>query len=374
MKRILFVAALHHPEQLQAAVENTPPGAPKPLFPPSVLQHFWERALRRRGYELAIFYRNIPASGRVQAHHHREGLTPGKVIAGLSQRIPPQFNPEYRRRNQRLIAQALDFQPDVLWLVGDNTVIYPETLAHIKEAARCKIVYASGTSPIVFARPIERQAAPLYDLVLVNDFYHGIQWLELGALRMECLPLCAADPDFHHPYTLTPEEQAAYACEVSFVGTLVPAHLYSRRAQALSALTEFDLGIWSVHDVPADLRPHLRGPALGESMLRVLSAARLTINTHGNFMHYGGNMRLFEAAGVGTLQITDDLPGVRQWFTPGENIITYRDAADLREKTAYYLRHDAEREAMARRAREHVCAHHTYDQRVQQFERLLAEL
>jgi hypothetical protein len=369
--KMLFVAALHHPEQLQAAVDRTPAGEPKPLFPPSVSQHFWERALRRRGYEMAIFYRNIPASGRVQAHHHREGITPGKVISALSHRIPPEFNPEIRRRNQRLIEQALDFQPDVLWLVGDNTVIYPETLAHIKAATRCKIVYASGTSPIVFSRPIERKAAPLYDLVLVNDFYHGVQWLELGSPRMECLPISAADPDFHHPYELTPEEKAANACDISFVGTLVPAHLYSQRAQALSALTGFDLGIWSVHDVPADLRTHLRGPALGETMLRVMSAAKLTINTHGNFMRYGGNMRLFEAAGVGVLQLTDDLPGTRQWFTPGESIITYTDEADLREKVAYYLKHDAEREAMAQRAREHVGAHHTYDQRVQQFERLL---
>jgi spore maturation protein CgeB len=372
--KILFVAALHHPEQLQAAIEATPPGDPKPLFPPSVSQHFWERALRRRGYELAIFYRNMPASGRIQAHHHRDGLTPGKAIAALSQRIPPEFNPEYRRRNRRLIEQALDFQPDVLWLVGDNTVIYPETLAEIKAATRCKLIYASGTSPIVFSRPIERRAAPLYDLVLVNDFYHGVQWLELGAPRMECLPISAADPDFHHPYSLTPEEQAAYICDISFVGTLLPAHLYSRRALALSALTEFDLGIWSVHDVPADLRPHWRGKALGESMLRVLSAAKLTINTHGNFMRYGGNMRLFEAAGVGVLQLTDDLPGIRQWFTPGENIVTYRDEADLREKVRYYLTHDAELEVIARRARDHVCAHHTYDQRVQQFEQLLASL
>jgi spore maturation protein CgeB len=109
-------------------------------------------------------------------------------------------------------------------------------------------------------------------------------------------------------------------------------------------------------------------------MLRVLSAAKLTVNTHGNFMHYGGNMRLFEAAGVGTLQLTEDLPGVRQWFTPGETIITYSDHDDLRDKVAYYLSHDAERESIARRAQEHVYAHHTYEQRLDRLEALLAEL
>ncbi len=198
--KILFVAALHHPAELQAAIASTPAGETAPLFPPSMSQYFWERALRRRGHDLAVFYRNLPASGQLRAHHHREGLTPEKVLTALSQRIPPAINPEYRRRNAKLLHQAQDFKPDVLWLVGDNTVITPETLRAIKESTGCTLVYASGTSPIVFSRPIEREAAPLYDLVLVNDYYHGIQWLELGAQRMECLPISAVDPDFHHPY------------------------------------------------------------------------------------------------------------------------------------------------------------------------------
>jgi glycosyltransferase involved in cell wall biosynthesis len=363
--KILFVAALHHPEQLAAAVAQTPAGEALPLFAPSVSQHFWERAFRRRGYAMQIFYRNLPASGTARAHHHREGLTPEKIVSALAQRIPPALNPELRRRNQSLLEQAQAFQPDILWMVGDNRVITAETLRAIKAATGCLIVYATGTSPIVFSGPVEREAAPLYDLVLVNDYYHGIQWLELGAQRMACLPLSAADPDFHHPYP------GGEVSEVAFVGTLIPAHLYSRRVDSLAALTDFDLGIWSVHEAPAVLRPHVRGSALGESMLRVLSAARITVNAHGNFMHYGGNMRLFEAAGVGVLQITENLPGVREWFSPGENIVTYSDTADLRQKVRYYLDHEAEREAMVQRAQEHVYAHHSYEQRVDAFEALI---
>ncbi len=369
--KILFVASLHHPEQLQAAIAQTPHGQPTPLFPPSVSQHFWERTLRKRGYMMDVFYRNIPVFGAAQAHHHSQSITPRKIVAALANRIPPQANPELRLRNQRLIEKARQFRPDILWLVGDNTVIYPQTLATIKQETGCKIIYASGTSPIVFSRPIERQAASLYDLVLVNDYYHGIQWLELGAARMECLPISACDPDFHRPYDLTDAEKLAYTCDVSFVGTLVPGNLYSRRVEALEALTDFDLGIWSVHDVPPGLRRFVRGAALGEQMLHVLSAARITINTHGNFMRYGGNMRTFEAAGVGVLQVTDDLPGTRQWFTPDETIITYSDNDDLRKKIAYYLKHDDERIAIAQNAREHVYANHTYEQRVDRLEQLL---
>ncbi|MEZ4672455.1 MAG: hypothetical protein R3E39_31510 [Anaerolineae bacterium] len=109
-----------------------------------------------------------------------------------------------------------------MWLVGDNTVITAETLAALKREIGCKIIYATGTSPIVFSHPIERKAARLFDLVLVNDYYHGIQWLELGAQRMECLPLSACDPDFHHPYPLTDEQRRDFTCDIAFVGTLIP--------------------------------------------------------------------------------------------------------------------------------------------------------
>ena len=372
--RILFVASLHHPEALQAAIAATPPGAEPPLFPPSMGQHLWDKALRKRGHITDVFYRNIPAIGALKSERHSQGLTPRKIISALAQRIPPETNPDYRLRNRRLLEKVRAFKPGVLWMVGDNKVIYADTLAAIKRETGSKIVYSTGISPIVFSLPIERRAARLYDLVITNDYYHGIQWLELGAKSMECLPGSACDPDFHHPYNLTDAERKAYTCDIAFVGTLVPDNLYSRRVQALEALRDFDLGIWSVHDVPLSLKQNFRGYALGEDMLEVFSAAKMTVNIHGDFMRYGGNMRLFEAAGVGIFQIADDLPGVHQWFIEGETIVTFRDLDDLREKAAYYLTHDDEREAIARRAQAHVYQHHNYNHRVAQLEALLASL
>lgn len=377
--RILFVASLHHPQQLIDAVAATPPGAEPPLFPPSMGQHHWAAALRERGHTLDVFYRNLPGYGAggvagVRALHQTEGLTVGKVLRGAANRLPPHLNPDKRQRNANLLKQAHEFQPDVLWLIGDNRVIYPDTLAQIKRELGCTIVYASGTSPIVFSHKIERDAARLYDLVLVNDFYHGMQWRELGAARAVALPLSAVTPDFHRPYDLTDSEREQYTCDIAFVGTLVPSHLYSRRIAVLEALRGHDLGIWSVHEVPPSLRGHWRGRALGAEMLRVTSAAKLTVNIHGDFMHYGGNMRTFEAAGVGVCQIADDLPGTRQWFTNGENITLFDTTDGLQSEVARLLADDAERERLGQNARQHVYDQHTYLQRMTRVERLLDEV
>ena len=210
--RVLFVASLHHPEQLQRDLAQATGDSP-PLFPTSMGQHFWERAMKQRGYTLDVFWRNVSGFGdgdiaSLKSDVHQEGITPSKVAQALMRRLPPNLNLDYRRRNQRLIEQARQFKPDILWLVGDNTVITAETLATIKQVTGCLLIYASGTSPIVFSHSIERQAARLYDWVLVNDYYHGIQWLELGAKQMSCLPIAAIDPDFHQPKPLTEAEQA----------------------------------------------------------------------------------------------------------------------------------------------------------------------
>jgi spore maturation protein CgeB len=373
--RILFVAALHHPEELRADLARLAPGETPPLFPRSMAQYSQARALQKRGHVVDVFYRNRPVlGGSRHMERHSQSINARKIVTGVMQRIPAQLNPEIRLRNRRLIDKALAFRPDVLWVTGDNTVIYPETLAAIQRETDCKIVYTCGTSPIVFSHPVERRAARLYDLVIANDYYHGIQWLELGAKRMECLPGTACDPELHRPYDLSDEERKAYTCDIAFVGTLVPDSLYSRRVRALESLRDFDLGIWTVHEVPDSLRSFVRGRALGETTLRIMSAAKINLNVHGDFMRYGGNLRLFEAASVRRLQIADRLPGTLQWFSEGETIVTFADLDDLREKVSYYLAHDDERERIAQQAQAHVYQHHTYDRRIAQAEKLIEEL
>lgn len=364
MPRILYIASLHHPQQLLAERARTT----EPLaFPSSMAHHFYERVQRQQGWQIEVFWRNLPGwtrdIGALRPHRQRARLTPGQVISALWRRVPHLLNPDLRWRNAHLLSQARAFQPDIVWLVGDNTVITPQTLARIKAETGCTLIYTSGTSPIVFSHAIEREAAPLYDWVFVNDLYHGVQWLELGARRMVCLPVVAIDPEHHAGIQLSEAEQAQYRADVAFVGTLLPPRLYSQRIAALEALRSFDLGIWSVHDVPETLRAHLRGPALGAEMLRVLKASAISLNVHGDFMQYGGNMRLFEAAAVGAFQIVDERPGLGRWFTPGVHLVTYGDEADLRDQVAYYLAHPEERQRMAQAARAHVLAYHTYDQR-----------
>jgi spore maturation protein CgeB len=297
-------------------------------------------------------------------------LTLRRAIGAMAAAVPA-LNIDFLLRNRRLIRDAMRFRPDVILLVGGNEVILPETLATLKSELGPTLVLASGTPPGIFSHRIERAAAPLYDLVVANDLYHAAEWKELGARRAEVLPLSAVDPEFHRHYALTPAEQTRFGCDVGFVGTLVPERLYGERIAALEALRDFDLAIWSVHEVPPSLRGAARGPALGEEMMRAVSGSRIVVNPHGDFMRYGGNMRLFEVCGAGTFQICDDRPGVHEWFRAGTHLVTYRDPGELRERVAYYLSHPDERERIAAAGQAHVYARHTYEQRMARLIELL---
>jgi spore maturation protein CgeB len=367
--RFLIVGPIHHHEEYVRARRAAPAGQPA-LFPPSQAHYFYVQALRALGHQVEAFHYTESAlfGGRGVRLSEFGGSLGGRVRAALHRF--PRLSPEYMARNRRLVRAVRRLRPDVVWMVGGTNIILPETLAELKELG-ARLVYQSGTSPVVFALPNERKAAPLFALVITNDFYHAMQWMELGAARAEALPGSACQPGFHRAYDLSAEERASLACEVAFVGTLLPDNLYSRRVRALEALRSFDLGVWSVHPVPESLRPFYRGGALGERMLRILCAAKIVVNPHGDFMRWGGNLRLFEASGCGAFQITDDLPGVRGWFAVGQEIVTYRDPEHLRELAAYFLEHDEEREAIAAAGQARAYADHTYRQRA---ERLLAWL
>ncbi len=330
------------------------------------------KALTKLGHTCEVFWRSSSAWPwkRPRALRMTRQVTFARALDAMAAAIPI-LNVDYLLRNGRLIRDARQFRPEVVVLVGGNTVILPGTQAALKRAHGATLVYACSDSPYVFARRIERIAAPLYDLVVANDLHHAAEWKELGARRAEVLPLSAVDPEFHHPYDLTPVERARFGCDVGFVGTLVPESLYGERIAALEALRDFDLAIWSVHEVPASLRHAARGPALGEEMMRAVSGSRIVVNPHGDFMRYGGNMRLFEVCGAGRLQICDDRPGVHEWFQVGTHLVAYRDPGELRERVAHYLSHPDERERIATAGQAHVYAHHTYDLRMARLIELL---
>jgi glycosyltransferase involved in cell wall biosynthesis len=365
--KFLFIASLHHPDQ------DAPAGS-QPLsdFPVSQAQHFWVKSLRRMGHECHVFWRSASALRGSQrpSLYMTDRRSPRNVVRGLLQAVP-ELNPDLRLRNRALRQFAERIEPDVIVMIGGNRVILPSTLNRLKEQSSAVLIYATGTSPRVFAHRIERSAAGQYDLVITNDSNHAKEWIDLGAPRAEVLPLSAVDPDFHRKRPLPAPDRDRFRRQIGFVGTLVPRSLYGHRVAALMALREFDLAIWSVHEVPLALQRFYRGPALGDAMMSALSGSTIAVNPHADFMLDGGNQRLFEACGAGALQITNACPAVDRWFQPGEHLLTYRDPDELVELVRYALENKTRLNQIAAAGQAHVYAHHTYDHRMRRLLELI---
>src|SRR5512142_3323316 len=112
--KFLIVGSIHHPEELAKAKKDAADSA-SILFPPSQGPYFWIASLRKLGHQVDAFIRNTPVllGGRARLDRFTgvRGLT--SLMTALTFRFP-RAHPDYRLRNQRLIATVANFEPDVL--------------------------------------------------------------------------------------------------------------------------------------------------------------------------------------------------------------------------------------------------------------------
>ncbi len=92
------------------------------------------------------------------------------------------------------------------------------------------------------------------------------------------------------------------------------------------------------------------------------NGARVVINMHrahddetfnnnsANIPAVSLNPRTFEISGCGTLQLSDIRDDMEQFYTPGEEIVTYASPQELIEKAEYYLNNEEERRRIALKA------------------------
>lgn len=114
------------------------------------------------------------------------------------------------------------------------------------------------------------------------------------------------------------------------------------------------------------------GEAWGEDMLEILGQSKIVINRHTQKIgkhfesKYANNVRLFEATGMGALLITDMKENLKDFFIIGDEIITYSSLEELVNSINYFLKHDGEREEIAKAGQKRTLKDHTYEVRAKQ--------
>jgi spore maturation protein CgeB len=135
-----------------------------------------------------------------------------------------------------------------------------------------------------------------------------------------------------------------------------------------------ELGLEEVPPVPlCRVFPgRCRDAVYGLDMYRTLRASDITFNIHTNGA-FGdvGNMRMYEATGVGTCLLTDTGSNMSDLYEPDREVVTYKSYPELLEKLRYLQEHPAERQKIAEAGRQRTLRDHTIRRRVEHIDDLV---
>jgi len=285
-------------------------------------------------------------------------------IFSLARNNRPDFykelNPGYHSAqlaNQKLIITVLALKPEIVF-VNYGLLLFSQTLKLFHEL-KIKICCWFGDDPAALEH--SKKLSPHFDLFFTHEPATMAIHQKLGA-RVRHLPY-ACNKQVHKKVELTPEERENLSSEVSFVGSYTP-----HRESLLLSLADFDLKIWGDGWQESSLKSFVKGSEVSQQkMVKIFNASKISINIHRENMAGGGglNCRTYEICACGALQIVDERSDLPALFKIGEELLTFKEREDLREKVRYYLKNSGQRERIARAGHRRV-ADYTYLKRVRQ--------
>lgn len=128
-------------------------------------------------------------------------------------------------------------------------------------------------------------------------------------------------------------------------------------------------GLISATRFSRELKDRVQPPVFGLNMLRMLRDAKVAFNSHiGVAGRYAGNVRLFEATGVGTCLLTDWKENIGNIFCEDHEIVTYRSAEECVEKVRWLLDHPAECQKIAKAGQVRTLRDYTFERLAEQLD------
>jgi spore maturation protein CgeB len=119
----------------------------------------------------------------------------------------------------------------------------------------------------------------------------------------------------------------------------------------------------------------LHEPVIALEYFKVLARSKINLNNHIDCAgEFAGNIRLFEATGVGSCLMTDWKVNLPEMFEPDVEIVTYRTADECAEKVRYLLDHEDELRSIAAAGHRRTLRDHTYRKRAERVDEIFSRL
>jgi spore maturation protein CgeB len=261
--------------------------------------------------------------------------------------------------------QVKRFQPDILW-IGSMFHYFGEYIQRLQPF--CRKIFAWVACP--FPKALNLSGI---DCVLTSHANFQASFQLGGQASERVLPA-------FEPMILEQILSFQQDIDCSFVGNLSWAHI--QRIQVIKQLVrQTPLQVWGDHPrlrsrglfqrgffraywAVKSYRLRMNSSVWGIEMYKILARSRMTVNVHGEIARgLAGNMRMFEATGVGTLLLTEAAPNIKELYEPDREIVTYTDIPNLVDKVQYYIKHSQECMEIARNGQHKTLSVHSTVQR-----------
>jgi spore maturation protein CgeB len=278
-------------------------------------------------------------------------------------------NPLYKNRRtkaayqiwilRRLEAACRQWRPAVV-LVIKGGPITPGLIRRVKDRMSTLFVNFFPDNPL-WMMPFE--AIEAYDFFFTKERY-ALRALERVGLRnVHYMPMYCV-PEWHHPVALHGAEAERLATPISLVGSWYPY-----RERLLAELKGYPIKIWGNGWARADALAVQAmvagGPVWGRAKLAVYSGSTLSLNPHHPMNDIVGvNTRVFELAASAACQVVDLKDELPPLFTPGEEVVVYRDLDELRRQLDHFLARPDEARAIGQNAQRRALRDHTLRHRI----------
>lgn len=325
-----------------------------------------EQPLRELGHQVTPFHYdtpNAPTAARNQLKVSsyvpaslRPWLMPGAANAGIAWE---------KKMNKKLTALARSMRPDMIFILKGET-LHAQTFVELKSLSS-RVISWWLDDPILYFHdyPHVRSQLEYVDILFMFDRGRFQELKKLGTNKVEYLP-CAFDPAVYHPKQVSLLDIKRYGCDIGII-----ASYYHKRGELLNYMYGLDIAVWgkgwkNKFGGNGFHQKAFRGKSLnGHQIATAYNIMKICPNVHHSQTVLGGlNMRTFEIPGAGGFQLTDYIEGMEEHFEIGKEIVVYQSPQHFRELAEYYLKHEDERKAIAKRGYERAVRNHTYEQRL----------
>ena len=338
------------------------------------LADFYSRNFAALGHPAAEIHVNNPWLQAAWARERGMALQPPaataerRALPGWLERAVTPFKPLLRPLARKVgLSPKLDAQAETILLAQIEEfrpdLVLNQDVFHIDSRLMRRI--KSIGSPIAIGQvgiePSRGEDWSVYDL-MISQLPTTVNFFRALGVRSEVSHL-AFEPSILDALPASP----AADVEVSFVGSISADH--RQRIALLEAVAErYDLKLWGNRPqaLPASSPLHrcFQGEVWGGNMYQVLRRSRITLNSHIDLAgREAGNMRLFEATGVGAFLLTDFKDNLDTLFAPDREVAVWRSIDHCLQAIERHLRDTQGRAQIARAGQARTMAQHTYRHR-----------